>query len=143
MSAQGQDLDGTVTGINVTPLVDIMLVLLIVFMVTAHFVSDSSLNIQLPKATTEASVTAGLTVILDKNGSIFLRGPQRQAFGVQMEEAVDMNGLRTNLALEAERNPAIRVTVAADGRLPYAQVVAVLDTVKQAGVVKVVLAAEK
>jgi biopolymer transport protein ExbD len=133
MSTQDQDFDGTVTGINVTPLVDIMLVLLIVFMVTAHFVSDSSLNIQLPKAAaTEASVMESLTVSLNEKGNIFL-----------MEKAVDMNALKTNLAQEVKQNPAIRVTLAADGRLPYNQVVEVLDAVKQAGVVKVALAAEK
>lgn len=133
MSAQDQDTDGTVTGINVTPLLDIMLVLLIAFMVTAHFASDSSLKIQLPKAaTTEASITASLTVSLNEQGDIFL-----------MEEAVDRDGLKVNLAEEVKRNPAIRVTLASDGRLPYSHVVAVLDVMKQAGVVKVALAAEQ
>jgi biopolymer transport protein ExbD len=133
MAAQDQDADGLVTGINVTPLVDIMLVLLIVFMVTAHFVSDSGLKINLPKAaTTETSVTASLTVSLNEKGDIFL-----------MDNAVDLNGLKDNLAREAKINPAVRVSVAADGRLPYQHVVSLLDAIKQSGVTKVALAAEK
>jgi biopolymer transport protein ExbD len=132
MTAQ-EDIDGTVTGINVTPLVDVMLVLLIVFMVTAHFVSDSGLKVNLPKAaTTESSATAALTVTLNDKGELFL-----------MEQGVDMNGLKSNLAREAKINPTVRVTLAADQNLPYRQIVEVLDAVKQAGVKRVALASEK
>lgn len=125
--------DGVVTGINVTPLVDIMLVLLIVFMVTAHFVQDSGLKINLPKAaTTEAAVTASLTVSLDEKGTIHL-----------LDNEVDLNGLKANLEREAKINPGVRVTVAADQDLPYRTIVGVLDLIKQAGVTRVALAAEK
>lgn len=127
------DQEGVVTGINVTPLVDIMLVLLIIFMVTAHFVQDSGLKINLPKAaTTEASATASLMVSLDDKGAIRL-----------LDNEVDLNGLKTNLAREAKINPGVRVTVAADQSLPYRDIVAILDSIKQAGVTRVALAAEK
>lgn len=133
MSMQDQNTDGTVTGINVTPLVDIMLVLLIVFMVTAKFVSDSGIKVNLPKAaTTEGSVTPSLMVSVDENGGIYL-----------LENSVDLNGLKSNLAREAKINLAVRVTLAADQSLPYREVVAVLDAIKQAGVKHVALSAEK
>ncbi len=134
MSGQDSGDDGVVTGINVTPLVDVVLVLLIIFMITAHLTSNGELKINLPKtAGAEASPTGtGLTVSLDGEGRLFL-----------MEEAVDLNGLKANLAREAESNPGVRVTVAAEGRIPYQQVVKVLDTIKQSGVTRVALASEQ
>jgi len=133
VSADGQDSDGTVTGINVTPLVDIMLVLLIVFMVTAHFVSDSGIKVHLPRAAaTEIEATRALTVTLDTGGGLLL-----------MDNPVDLNGLKAALSRESKINPNVRVTLAADQDLPYKRVVEVLDAVKGAGVKRVALAAEK
>ncbi len=132
-AAQESELDGVVTGINVTPLVDIMLVLLIIFMVTAHFVSDSGVKINLPKAaTSEVNATAALTVTLDKEGHIRL-----------LDNEVDLNGLKANLARESSLNPGVRVNLAADGAIAYDQVVSVLDAIKQAGVTRVALQAER
>lgn len=132
--ASSQDYEqDVVTGINVTPLVDIMLVLLIIFMVTSHFIQDSGLKVNLPKAaTTEAVVTPALTVTLDSKGSLRL-----------MDSEVDLNGLKTNLQREAGMNPGVRVTLAADDRLPYRDIVAVLDLIKQAGVTRVALSTQK
>jgi biopolymer transport protein ExbD len=125
--------DGVVTGINVTPMVDVMLVLLIIFMVTTQFVSESGLKINLPKADTEdASPTASLKVSVNQQGELFL-----------MEEPVDLNGLKANLEREVGLNPGVRVTVAADGQVAYEQVIGVLDAVKQSGVTKVALASEQ
>jgi biopolymer transport protein ExbD len=134
MASSTETEDGVVTGINVTPLVDIMLVLLIVFMVTAHFVQDSGLKVNLPKAasTETTTATAALTVTMDGKGALRL-----------MENDVDLNGLKANLEREAKANPGIRVTLAADEELPYKQIVAALDTIKQAGVTRVALATQK
>jgi biopolymer transport protein ExbD len=127
-----QDQD-VVTGINVTPLVDIMLVLLIVFMVTAHFVSDSGLKVNLPKAaTSEVASTSSLTVTINDQGALHL-----------MDESVDLNGLKANLEREARINPGVRVTLAADESLPYRRIVETLDLIKQAGVTRVALASQK
>jgi biopolymer transport protein ExbD len=125
--------DGVVTGINITPMVDVMLVLLIIFMVTTQFVSESGLKINLPKAATaEAPPTASLMVSLNERGDLFL-----------MEEPVDLNGLSANLEREVGLNPGVRVTVAADGQVAYEQVIGVLDVVKQSGITKVALASEQ
>ncbi len=125
--------DGVVTGINVTPMVDVMLVLLIIFMVTTQFVSESGLKINLPKAATaEASPTASLMVSLNQQGELFL-----------MEEPVDLNGLKANLKREVGLNPSVKVTVAADGQVAYDQVIGVLDAVKQSGITKVALASQQ
>jgi biopolymer transport protein ExbD len=60
-----------------------------------------------------------------------------------MKEPVDMNGLKSNLEREAGLNPGVRVTLAADQGLPYRDIVAVLDLIKQSGVTRVALASEK
>ncbi len=68
---QGGDNDDLVTGINVTPLVDITLVLLIVFMVTATFVSEQGLQVVLPKvATQENAPTPAITVSIGSKGEL-------------------------------------------------------------------------
>jgi len=133
MSAYESNDDGTVTGINVTPMVDIMLVLLIVFMVTANFISEAGLKINLPKtATADASATSSLTVSLNDKGEIFLK-----------EVKVDTEYLKTALGREVKFNPNVRVTLVADNKLTYQQVMTLLDVIKQAGVTKVALASQR
>ncbi|MFO1469904.1 MAG: biopolymer transporter ExbD [Turneriella sp.] len=125
--------DGVVTGINVTPLVDITLVLLIIFMVTAHFVTDTGVKVNLPKAAAaEVNPTPALTLNVAKNGELSLMG-----------QTVDANGLRANMLREAKLNPGVRVVVAADEALIYKDVVKILDLIKQAGVTRVALSSEK
>jgi biopolymer transport protein ExbD len=125
--------DGVVGGINVTPLVDITLVLLIIFMVTANFVNDMGVKVQLPKAAAaDINPTPALTVTVGKDGKIFLMG-----------QKVDLNGLKANMVREAQLNPGVRVVVAADETLIYKNVVAILDSIKSAGVTRVALSSEK
>lgn len=125
--------DDLVQGINVTPLVDITLVLLIIFMVTATFVTEQGLKINLPKAATaEAPPTAALTVTMAKDGKMRL-----------MQLDVDMAGLRANLEHEAGLNPNVRVLVKADKDLPYGKVAEILDTVKSAGIQRCALSMDR
>lgn len=132
-SPQDSSDDGIVTGINVTPLVDILLVLLIVFMVSAKFVDEAGLKINLPKAAqSEIDATPALLVKIDAAGHLSLA-----------ETAMDENGLFASLAREAQANPGVRVTVAADESLSYKAVVRLLDLVKKAGVTRVALAADR
>jgi biopolymer transport protein ExbD len=133
MSANYIDDDGTVTGINVTPMVDIMLVLLIVFMVTANFVSEQGLKINIPKTQeTETSTTVSLSVAVNDKGELLFKSAK-----------TDAEGLKASLIREVGVNPNTRVTLAADSRLSYQQVMNVLDIIKQAGITKVALASEK
>jgi biopolymer transport protein ExbD len=133
MSALEENEDGTVTGINVTPMVDIMLVLLIIFMVTANFVSQEALKVNLPKtAVSEEVVTQSLTVVLNDKGVLSFRGTK-----------TDLNNLRDALSYEYKANPDVRVTLAADDKLGYKQVIAVLDAIKLAGIKRVALTAQR
>jgi biopolymer transport protein ExbD len=133
MSANYIDDDGTVTGINVTPMVDIMLVLLIVFMVTANFVSEQGLKINVPKTQdTETSTTVSLSVAVNDKGELLFKSAKTTA-----------DNLKAALTREVGVNPNTRVTLAADSKLSYQQVVNVLDIIKQAGVAHVALTTEK
>jgi biopolymer transport protein ExbD len=130
---QGSDQDDLVQGINVTPLVDITLVLLIVFMVTASFVSEQGLQVSLPKvATQENAPTPALTVSLDAKGALRI-----------MRKDTDLEGLRKQMEVEVRANPAVKVLLKADKAATYESVAKVLDAIKLAGVNKVALAMDR
>jgi len=123
----------TISDINVTPMVDITLVLLIIFMVTASFVSDAGIKVRLPKAsTTEASGAAAMKITLGSRGEIIL-----------MRERMNEAGLKIALARAVRGNPGLRVMIAADRSIPYGTVVGIIDLVKKAGVTRVGLATER
>ena len=125
--------DAVVAGINVTPLVDITLVLLIIFMVTAHFVEDTGIKVQLPKtATAELNPTPALQVTLGKNGEITLMGRR-----------TELQALKTAMTQEVAANAGVRVVIAADENMAYKNVITILDAIKQCGVARVALSSEK
>src|SRR5438034_1023607 len=75
MAGAAQDNDEEITGINVTPLVDIVLVLLIIFMVTANFIVRETVEVDLPRAAHGGETVQGLVnVVIDKDGQIFFDG---------------------------------------------------------------------
>jgi len=123
----------TISDINVTPMVDITLVLLIIFMVTASFVSDAGIKVRLPKASsTEASGAAAMKITLGPKGEIYL-----------MKEKLNNESLRSALVRAVRGNPGLRVMIAADRGIPYGTVVGVIDIAKKAGVTRVGLATER
>lgn len=112
-----------------TPLVDIMLVLLIVFMIATQAVDSASVPVKLPKASSAASsAPSALLVGLDGSGAIRLDG-----------RAVDRPGLRRFLSQRAAADTSVQVVLAADEKLPYAKVMAVLDDVRASGVTRYAL----
>src|SRR5215471_19875552 len=77
MAASFQDADEEITGINVTPLVDVVLVLLIIFMVTASFIVRETVEVDLPRAAHGGETVQGLiNVIIDKEGRLFADGSE-------------------------------------------------------------------
>src|SRR5688572_4878925 len=77
MAGGMQDSEDEITGINVTPLVDIVLVLLIIFMVTANFIVRETVEVDLPRAAHGGETVQGLVnVVMDKEGVIWLDGAQ-------------------------------------------------------------------
>ena len=119
--------------INVTPLVDVMLVLLIIFMITAPLMM-AQLPIELPKASTEdlGKPPQPLIVALDAKGLFYI--------GSDTVTAGDLPGRLKTLA---DQNPDQTVYVRADKTVPYGQVMALLAEVGQAGFYKISLMSEQ
>jgi biopolymer transport protein TolR len=119
--------------INVTPLVDVMLVLLIIFMVTAPLMT-SGVPVDLPKTTAQPvnSDSEPLTVSIDAQGQIFLQDQQ-----LQLPELV------TKLQALAQNNADRRIFVRGDKDLAYGRIMEVMGTITQGGFTKVALLAEQ
>ena len=113
-----------IAGINVTPLVDITLVLLIIFMVTATYIVSPSIKVDLPKAASgsdQAKTT--LAVTLAKDRTLYLNGERSSDAAVVKFINESLPG-----------NPDLQAVIAADTVVPHGDVVHVIDLVKRAGV---------
>ncbi len=122
------DDDGLISGINVTPLVDIALVLLIVFLVTAKLVvSSPALPVQVPQAKTAAAVESPLSVELGADGRVMAGGAPAQS-----DESI-VALARTAKAADPEAKAILRV----DGAVPHARVIRAIDLLKQGGITHV------
>lgn len=120
--------NGAITGINVTPLVDITLVLLIIFMVTAKLiVSPKALHVELPKAATGAEVQEVFSIVLFENGETRVDGVELHSEDEVLALAASAKGKTVDL----------RAVIKADGAVPHRRVMHVLDLLKQAGVAKI------
>ena len=119
--------------INVTPLVDVMLVLLIIFMVTAPLMT-SGVSVDLPKTSAQPLNTDSqpLTVSINSAGAIFLQ-----------EEPVDLTDLVAKLQAIAQNNPDRRIFVRGDKSNTYGRIMEVMGIITQGGFTKVALLAEQ
>ena len=126
-SSASSNQDDVVSDINVTPLVDITLVLLIVFIVTARIIVGQTLPMDLPKAATGAEQQVVLAIELGKGGEVAVNGKR-----VESDEAVRA------LAKEAlGKNPEVRAVINADERVEHGRVVKIMDQTKQAGITRI------
>ncbi|MBK6530406.1 MAG: biopolymer transporter ExbD [Deltaproteobacteria bacterium] len=123
--SQSED-EGAITGINVTPFVDIALVLLIIFMVTAKYiVTPQAIPVDLPRASTGNAVSVAVAVSVDASGAIFAD-----------TRPVTEEQLIATMRDRHPENPEVRAIIAADQRVPHGRVVHVIDLVRRAGVTK-------
>jgi biopolymer transport protein ExbD len=119
--------DDLIAGINVTPLVDVTLVLLIIFIVTARIIVTQSLPMDLPKAATGSETQTVFSVELGSGGETVVDSKR-----VPAEDAI------LPLAREARaKNPELRAVIRADSAVQHGRVIRVMDLLKQAGVSKV------
>ena len=133
MAGQLQDSDEEITGINVTPLVDVVLVLLIIFMVTANFIVRETMEVDLPRAANAGETVQGLVaVVMDKQGRLYLDG-----------EEVSEAELRAKVAASVKKDAETRAILSADQALPYGDVMHLIDVVKGEGVSRFALNIEK
>lgn len=115
---------GLITDINVTPLVDIILVLLIIFMLTAHLIARQAIEVHLPKAVSGApSAPTVLAVTLTRDGALYLNGAP-----------IGAAGLRAAVKEAVTKDAQAQVLVAGDRDVSHGRVVWVLDLVKSLGV---------
>ena len=126
MAATASD-SGPITGINMTPFVDIALVLLIIFIVTAKLVVTPSVPLDLPQAKKSEEVQTVLSVVITAEGNILANGAPMADEGALVSLA------RSYL----ERDPEIRVVIAADGAVLHRKVIEVLDALRMAGISRV------
>ena len=125
MAAHAQTDDELITGINVTPLVDITLVLLVILMVTASYVASKAIPLELPKGATAETTPMTLSVSIDKDGRTFLDAIP-----------VDEPTLRSRIRAARAADPDTRAVIAADGRTTHAHVVHVIDLLRREDVTR-------
>ena len=118
--------------INVVPLVDIMLVLLIIFMVTTEFVQQDLKNrippnipVELPKAASAEDTNPSLlSLVLNKDGDLFLNGKPAQLSNVK--EYIDR--------MKQEGKDKMQAVIAADERISHGAVIELVDTIRLWGI---------
>jgi len=119
---QGED--EAIAQINVVPFVDIVLVLLIIFMLTANLIAKASIPVDLPRAASgNESVDATVSIVVTASGDLFLDG-----------RAITSDALRAAVATRFQADPHLRAVIAADKAVRYERVVDVIDLLKQVGV---------
>lgn len=130
MATGGWKPNQTITGINMTPLVDITLVLLIIFMLTAKLVVSRALPMDLPRAATGADVPEVFEVALAADGSTEVDGSR----------ILDDRALLSSAQAARSRHAELRAVVRADGSVAHRRVMQALDILRQAGVSRVAFA---
>ncbi|GIX34961.1 MAG: biopolymer transport protein exbD1 [Lysobacteraceae bacterium] len=119
---------GVMAEINVTPLVDVMLVLLIIFMITAPLMAHK-VQVKLPEATIEKKVEpqgVPITLAIKENGDIYWN-----------DDPVLRSILESRLAVEAQKQPQPQVNIRADRTTKYKVIAEVVKTAKDVGIAKI------
>jgi biopolymer transport protein TolR len=130
--AQQQD-DEEIVAINVTPLVDITLVLLIIFMVTASFIVKETVEVDLPKAANINETVQGLVnIVMDKDSKLFFDGAE-----------VSETEMKTRIEEALKKDKETRAIISADQTLNYGRVMGLIDVIKGQGIAKFALNIQK
>lgn len=122
MAAKSGD-DNAITDINIVPLVDIVLVLLIIFMVTATYIVSPQIKVELPKAATgEKSEPKNFAIVISKDGELYLDG-----------EKTDTMGIETAIVERLKNEPELQAVISADKDVLHGRVVEIVDLVRRNG----------
>jgi biopolymer transport protein ExbD len=115
--------DDVISGINVTPLVDVVLVLLIIFMITAPVIYQSAIKVQLPKAQSgESADKSPLNFSISKEGNVSWNS-----------QAVDWNTLESRLKAMGPSSAEMTALISADEATPHGVVIHLMDTLRMGG----------
>ena len=130
---QSSDESGMMASINVTPFVDVVLVLLVIFMVTAPLIAKDILKLQLPKtATGDGKAMSTLGVAINQQGHILLNGTP-----------VSEEALRSEVSEAVRKNPETQAIISADVATEYGNVVRAIDIIKASGLQRFAIQVER
>ncbi len=122
-----------IVGINVTPMVDVVLVLLVIMMVSATYIVAQSLKVELPKsATSDEAVTSTFAVTIDKTGKFFFN-----------QQPVTEDELVAKLREAKASGADVNLVVTADAAALHGNVVHVIDLAKREGISKFAINVER
>ncbi|MCB9558814.1 MAG: biopolymer transporter ExbD [Kofleriaceae bacterium] len=124
------DEDDAITGINVTPLVDVVLVLLVIFMVTARLIVGRGVDVSRPKAATGGQVSSNILVSVDKDGVLYVNGDAQP----------DAASATARIKVLLETSPDAKAIIDGDAAAAYGGVMRAIDVVTAAGIEKIALA---
>ncbi|GAC1539505.1 MAG: biopolymer transporter ExbD [Polyangiales bacterium] len=128
-----QNDDEMIASINVTPLVDITLVLLIIFMVTAKIIVSQSIPLDLPKAQTSGDQQVVFAVTIDKEGHVL----------ADKRPMTSDDELKSAAKDAMAKNKDLRTVIQASAQVSHGTVIHVLDELRQVGITKIGFAVEK
>ena len=109
--------------INITPFTDVVLVLLIIFMIATPFIYQSSMKIQLPKASASEENTRDIIITINAQGDVFLD-----------DAKIDLDTLKYKLSAMVRRKPETSVIINGDKDVRYDSVIQVMDVLTKSGV---------
>ncbi len=125
--------DNDISDINITPFVDVVLVLLVIFMITAPTIMKDVINLKLPKTeTSDGKIVQTLGVAINRDGNILLDG-----------KITDDAGLAAATKESLAINPQTQAVITADVEVVYGRVVKVIDLMKSVGLEKFAVQIEK
>ena len=126
----GGDDDEGIVDINITPFVDIILVVLIIFMVTATYIVEESIKVNLPEAATgEATEDISLAISMDASKQMYLDGEETTESQLRQR-------LQSELQMAKEKKVDVVCLIGADKTVSHGDVIQIIDLVKQEGVTK-------
>ncbi len=130
-----QDGGGAISEINVTPLVDVVLVLLVIFMVTAPLIAAQGIVVDSPKASTGVAVQSTLNLAITEEGDLLVSGEEGETRFAANERR------RATEILRAfhEKNPEAKAVIAGDKDVSHGAVMEVIDMVRAVGIEKFAL----
>ena len=118
--------------INITPMLDVVFILLIFFIVTANFIKEPGLEINRPDSeTSEITENAAILIAIGAAGEIYMDGRR-----------IDVRQVKANVIRLIAENPQGSVVIQADIKSTAEKIVAVMDEVREAGVVDISIASE-
>jgi len=126
MAGAAFDDDDGINAINVTPLVDVMLVLLVIFMVASIYIVKEAIEVDLPKAAkTSEVIETTLSIVLDRNNALYLNGKPSNA-----------SAIASACQAAAKVSPNAQAIIAADNDVRHGEVVKLIDLVRTNGLAR-------